>query len=91
MEEKIKNLMNSMNELEKSCLKSVDVIDAFADMDMEELEIMIKLKKVMNLLEDILIEYGETVDEQNRKLDEILELLKKGDRKKEIENGHIIY
>lgn len=77
MEEKIRNLIDSEEELINSYLKSLVDFDAIADMDEEELGMVKKLKNLMDLSEEVLIEYGETIDKQNKKLDKILELLEK--------------
>lgn len=77
MEEKIRNLINSEEELVNSYLKSLVDFDTIADMDEEELGMVKKLKNLMDLSEEVLIEYGETIDKQNKKLDKILELLEK--------------
>lgn len=77
MEEKIRNLIDSEEELINSYLKSLVDFDTIADMDEEELGMVKKLKNLMDLSEEVLIEYGETIDKQNKKLDKILELLEK--------------
>ena len=70
-------MIDETKELEKELIKYMADNETFDELDSDELNLLSKMKAVVDTSMKVMLKQAELLEEQNKKIDKILELVKK--------------
>ena len=70
-------MIDETKELEKELIKYMADNETFDELDSDELNLLSKMKAVVDTSMKVMLKQAELLEEQNRKINKILELVKK--------------
>ena len=71
------NMIDEAKELEKELIKYMADNETFDELDSDELNLLSKMKAVVDTSMKVMLKQAELLEEQNKKINKILELVKK--------------
>ena len=71
------NMVDETKELERELIKYMADNETFDELDSDELNLLSKMKAVVDTSMKVMLKQAELLEEQNKKIDKILELVKK--------------
>ena len=71
------NMIDETKELEKELIKYMADNETFDELDSDELNLLSKMKAVVDTSMKVMLKQAELLEEQNKKINKILELVKK--------------
>ena len=71
------NMVDEAKELEKELIKYMADNETFDELDSDELNLLSKMKAVVDASMKVMLKQAELLEEQNKKINKILELVKK--------------
>ena len=71
------NMVDEAKELEKELIKYMADNETFDELDSDELNLLSKMKAVVDTSMKVMLKQAELLEEQNEKINKILELVKK--------------
>ena len=71
------NMVDEAKELEKELIKYMADNETFDELDSDELNLLSKMKAVVDTSMKVMLKQAELLEEQNKKINKILELVKK--------------
>ena len=71
------NMVDEAKELEKELVKYMADNETFDELDSDELNLLSKMKAVVDTSMKVMLKQAELLEEQNKKINKILELVKK--------------
>ena len=71
------NMVDEAKELEKELIKYMADNETFDELDSDELNLLSKMKAVVDTSMNVMLKQAELLEEQNKKINKILELVKK--------------
>ena len=71
------NMVDETKELEKELIKYMADNETFDELDSDELNLLSKMKAVVDTSMKVMLKQAELLEEQNKKINKILELVKK--------------
>ena len=71
------NMVDETKELEKELIKYMADNETFDELDSDELNLLSKMKAVVDTSMNVMLKQAELLEEQNKKINKILELVKK--------------
>ena len=71
------NMVDEAKELEKELIKYMANNETFDELDSDELNLLSKMKAVVDTSMKVMLKQAELLEEQNKKINKILELVKK--------------
>ena len=71
------NMVDEAKELEKELIKYMADNETFDELDSDELNLLSKMKAVVDTSMKVMLKQAELLEEQNKKFNKILELVKK--------------
>ena len=71
------NMVDETKELEKELIKYMADNETFDELDSDELNLLSKMKAVVDTSMKVMLKQAELLEEQNTKINKILELVKK--------------
>lgn len=71
------NMVDEAKELEKELIKYMADNETFDELDSDELNLLSKMKAVVDASMKVMLKQAELLEEQNKKINKILELAKK--------------
>ena len=77
MVETTQNMVDEAKELEKELIKYMADNETFDELDSDELNLLSKMKAVVDTSMKVMLKQAELLEEQNKKINKILELVKK--------------
>ena len=76
MVETTQNMVDEAKELEKELIKYMADNETFDELDSDELNLLSKMKAVVDTSMKVMLKQAELLEEQNKKINKILELVK---------------
>lgn len=70
------NMVDETKELEKELIKYMADNETFDELDSDELNLLSKMKAVVDTSMKVMLKQAELLEEQNKKINKILELVK---------------
>lgn len=70
------NMVDEAKELEKELIKYMADNETFDELDSDELNLLSKMKAVVDTSMKVMLKQAELLEEQNKKINKILELVK---------------
>lgn len=70
-------MIDETKELEKELIKYMADNETFDELDSDELNLLSKMKAMVDTSMKVMLKQAELLEEQNKKIDKILELVKK--------------
>ena len=70
------NMVDEAKELEKELIKYMADNETFDELDSDELNLLSKMKAVVDASMKVMLKQAELLEEQNKKINKILELVK---------------
>ena len=70
-------MIDETKELEKGLIKYMADNETFDELDSDELNLLSKMKAMVDTSMKVMLKQAELLEEQNKKIDKILELVKK--------------
>ena len=70
------NMVDEAKELEKELIKYMADNETFDELDSDELNLLSKMKAVVDTSMNVMLKQAELLEEQNKKINKILELVK---------------
>ena len=71
------NMVDEAKELEKELIKYMADNETFDELDSDELNLLSKMKAMVDTSMKVMLKQAELLEEQNKKINKILELVKK--------------
>ena len=71
------NMVDEAKELEKELIKYMADNETFDELDSDELNLLSKMKAMVDASMKVMLKQAELLEEQNKKINKILELVKK--------------
>ena len=71
------NMVDETKELEKELIKYMADNETFDELDSDELNLLSKMKAIVDASMKVMLKQAELLEEQNKKINKILELVKK--------------
>ena len=71
------NMIDETKELEKELIKYMADNETFDELDSDELNLLSKMKAMVDTSMKVMLKQAELLEEQNKKINKILELVKK--------------
>ena len=71
------NMVDETKELEKELIKYMADNETFDELDSDELNLLSKMKAMVDASMKVMLKQAELLEEQNKKINKILELVKK--------------